>query len=96
MQLTLQIDLGNGPVIVKTNLMVIVNWERKYKRKASEIATSGIGVEDLAFMAHEAAKISGIGQIPLMLDDFIKQLVSLEVVDSESPNPTEAALSDTL
>jgi hypothetical protein len=96
MQLTLQIDLGNGPVIVKTNLMVIVNWERKYKRKASEISNSGIGVEDLAFMAHEAAKIAGIGQLPLMLDDFIKQLVSLEVVDGESPNPTEAAPSDIL
>jgi hypothetical protein len=76
--------------------MVIVNWERKYKRKASEIASSGIGVEDLAFMAHESAKVSGISQLPLMLDDFIKQLVSLEVVDSESPNPTEAAPSDIL
>jgi hypothetical protein len=93
MQLTMQIDLGNGPVIVKTNLMVIVNWERKYKRKASDISTSGIGMEDLSFMAHEAAKISGIGQIPLMLDDFIKQLVSLEVVESETVNPTEAAPS---
>ena len=96
MQLTLQIDLGQGPVIVKTNLMVIVNWERKYKRKASQIGEGGIGMEDLAFMAHEAAKISGIGQIPLMLDDFIKQLVSLEVVDSEPENPTEAAPSDIL
>jgi hypothetical protein len=96
MQLTLQIDLGNGPVQVKTNLMVIVNWERKYKRKASQIAEGGIGMEDLAFMAHEAAKVSGISPLPLMLDDFIKQLVSLEVVDSESPNPTEAAPSDIL
>jgi len=96
MQLTLQIDLGNGPVIVKTNLMVIVNWERKYKRKASEISSSGIGIEDLAFMAHEAAKVSGLPSLPLMLDDFIKQLVSLEVVDSETPNPTEAAPSDIL
>ena len=96
MQLTLQIDLGNGPVLVKTNLMVIVNWERKYKRKASQIAEGGIGMEDLAFMAHESAKIAGISPLPLMLDDFIKQLVSLEVVDSESPNPTEAAPSDIL
>ena len=96
MQLTLKIDLGDGPVIVKTNLMVIVNWERKYKRKASQIAEGGIGMEDLAFMAHEAAKVSSLPSLPLMLDDFIKQLVSLEVVDSESPNPTEAAPSDIL
>jgi hypothetical protein len=89
----MQIDLGNGPAVVKTNLMVIVNWERKYKRKASQLA-EGIGMEDLAFMAHEAAKISGINGLPLMLDDFIKQLVSLEVIDQEDANPTEAALTD--
>ena len=92
MQLTMQIDLGNGPAVVKTNLMVIVNWERKYKRKASQLA-DGIGMEDLAFMAHEAAKISGV-TVPLMLDDFIKQLVSLEVIDQEDANPTEAVHTD--
>lgn len=95
MQLTLQIDLGNGPVQVKTNLMVILNWERKYKRKASQLGEGGIGMEDLAFMAHEACKICSV-QVPLMLDDFIKQLVSLEVVDNEEGNPTEAAPSDIL
>jgi hypothetical protein len=93
MQLTMQIDLGNGPAVVKTNLMVIVNWERKYKRKASQLA-DGIGMEDLAFMAHEAAKLAGIHGIPLMLDDFIKQLVSLEVIDQEDANPTEAVHTD--
>jgi hypothetical protein len=45
-------------------------------------------------MAHEAAKLAGIHGIPLMLDDFIKQLVSLEVIDQEDANPTEAALTD--
>jgi hypothetical protein len=93
MQLTLQIDLGNGPAVVTTNLMVIVNWERKYKRKASQLADGGIGMEDLAFMAHEAAKISGI-TVPLMLDDFIKQLISLDVIEQEDTNPTEAAPTD--
>ena len=95
MQLTLQIDLGNGPAVVTTNLMVIVNWERKYKRKASQLA-EGIGMEDLAFMAHEAAKISGVNGVPLMLDDFIKQLVSLDVIEQEDTNPTEAAPTDIL
>jgi hypothetical protein len=93
MQLTLQIDLGNGPAVVTTNLMVIVNWERKYKRKASQLADGGIGMEDLAFMAHEAAKLAGI-TVPLMLDDFIKQLVSLDVIEQEDTNPTEAAPTD--
>ena len=95
MQLTLQIDYGHGPVQVKTNLMVIVNWERKYKRKASQLADGGIGMEDLAFMAHESAKLAGL-TVPLMLDDFIKQIVQLEVVNEEDTNPIEAAPSDIL
>jgi hypothetical protein len=93
MQLTLQIDTGEGPYQVTTNLMVIVNWERKYKRKASQLADGGIGMEDLAFMAHESAKLGG-HMVPLMLDDFIKSIVSLEVVSQEDANPTGAAPSD--
>lgn len=93
MQLTLQIDTGEGPYQVTTNLMVIVNWERKYKRKASQLADGGIGMEDLAFMAHEAAKLSG-RTVPLMLDDFIKSIILLEVVNQEDANPTGAAPSD--
>ena len=69
---------------------MIVTWERKFKRKASDIQSSGIGMEDLAFMAYEASKQSGI-TIPAMFDDFIKKLVTLEVVESENTNPTEGA-----
>ena len=50
MKLTLAVDLGDGPVQVATNLYVIVQYERKYKRKASEMASS-IGYEDLLFWA---------------------------------------------
>jgi len=93
MQLTLQIDTGHGPVQVKTNLMVIVNWERKFKRKASQLTDGGIGMEDLAFMAYESAKIAGI-TVPIVFDQFIESLVSLEVVNEEETNPTEAAPTD--
>ena len=34
MKLTLAIDLGDGPIEVSSNLYVIVQYERKYKRKA--------------------------------------------------------------
>ena len=93
MQLTLQIDTGHGPVQVTTNLMVIVNWERKFKRKASQLTDGGIGMEDLAFMAYESAKLAGI-TVPIVFDQFIESLVSLEVVNQEDANPTEAAPSD--
>jgi len=90
MKLTLKVDQGQGEYEVTTNLYVIVTWERKYKRKASDLATSGIGMEDLAFMAYEATKLAGV-TVPAMFDDFVKRLVTLEVVEGESANPTEEA-----
>jgi hypothetical protein len=93
MQLTLKVDQGQGDYEVKTNLYVIVTWERKFKRKASDIHSSGIGMEDLAFMAYEASKQAGV-TIPAMFDDFIKRLVTLEVVETESANPTGEASGD--
>ena len=89
MRMTLKIDIGEGPVLVETNLYITVLWERKYKRKASDLA-NGVGAEDLAFMAHEAMKVQKL-VVPAMLDDFIKRIVTLEVVDSEAGNPTQEA-----
>lgn len=86
MKLALSVDIGDGPVIVETSLFITVLWERKYKKKASDLA-NGIGVEDLAYMAHEAMKAQKI-VVPAMFDDFIKKIVNLEVVGSETTNPT--------
>ena len=83
MQLTIRVDQGNGPVDVKTNLFTIVAWERKYKRKASDMG-SGIGIEDLAFLAYEASRQNGI-VVPALLDEYIKSLVNLEVIEQTTP-----------
>jgi hypothetical protein len=86
MKLTLAVDQGNGPVEVTTNLYVIVQYERKYKRKASDMA-NGIGYEDLLFLAYESCKVHGI-TVPLF-EEFIKRAVSIEVVSEEPENPTQ-------
>lgn len=86
MKLTLKVETTDTTYEVVTNLFVIVMWERKYKRKASDMA-SGIGVEDLAFMAYEASKLNKI-VVPSEFETFIKNLVNIEVVDTEAPNPT--------
>jgi hypothetical protein len=90
MQLTLKLDIGNGPYEVTTNLWCAVQWERKYKRKMSDLA-QGIGAEDLAYLAFEASKLHGV-TVPVVFDDFIKKLAAMpEVVEQEDPNPTEGA-----
>jgi len=86
MKLTLKVETADTAYEVVTNLFVIVLWERKYKRKASEMA-SGIGVEDLAFMAFEASKLNKI-VVPAEFDTFVKSLVAIDVLNTEAPNPT--------
>ena len=94
MKLTLRVDQGDGPIEITTNLFTIVAWERRFKTKASKIA-DGIGMEDLAFMAHTALQQNGT-VVPVVLDDFIKKIVLLEVVDTEPENPTVGDTTVTL
>ena len=88
MKITLSVDTGEGPVIVTTNFFNVIEWERKYKRRAGDLA-SGIGAEDLAFLAWQASKTAGI-TVPMMFDDYAKRIVALEVVSEEDTNPTQA------
>lgn len=90
MQLTLKVErINEPPYEVKTNLQVVVAWERRFKSKASSLA-AGVGMEDLAFMAYEASRLASV-IVPATLDDFIKTVVNLEIVDGEPAHPTEAA-----
>ena len=89
MQLKLKATFNDGTVNeVTTNLMTVVSWERKYKRKASEMA-SGIGVEDLAFLCYEATRASGT-TVPGTLDQFIALLANIDVLETQDPKAVTA------
>ena len=87
MKLTLKVTTADETYEVVTNLAVIIAWERKFKAKASSLAAN-IGMEDLAFMAYEAVKLSG-RNYPATFDSYIKLLDGIEVVSDEPINPTE-------
>lgn len=87
MKISINVDIGDGPQTVTTNLFNIITWERKFKRRAGDLA-AGIGAEDLAFLAYEASKQAGI-TVPLVFDDYAKKIVTLDVVSGEDQNPTE-------
>jgi len=92
MQLRLKVQRQNEDAYeVTTNLAVIVAWERRFKRRASDLG-SGVGMEDLAFMAYEASQRAGI-IVPASLDAFINTIENLEVVDSEPATFTVPELS---
>ena len=93
MELRLKVTPKDGePYEVETDLGIIVAWERKFKRKASDLA-KGIGMEDLSFLAYEATKSAGM-VIPAVFDDFIKKTRRIEAVEAESASPTQGAPSD--
>jgi len=89
MQLRLSVKKTNEEAYeVETSLAVIVAWERRFKRRASDL-TNGIGMEDLAFMAYDASQRAGI-VVPAVFDTFINSIENLEIVETTPANPTQA------
>lgn len=91
MRLKLQVEEKDATYTVETNLFVIIAWERKFKRKISDLS-NGIGMEDLAFMAYECCKQIN-HPVPIVFDEYIKRLVGIDVIEDEPVNPTEEALT---
>jgi hypothetical protein len=94
MRLTIRYSINDAdPVEVTSTLGNIVAWERRFKRKASDMANAA-GVEDVAYLAYEASKTAKV-VVPAVFDDFVNRLTLLEVVAEEAANPTPGELGDT-
>jgi hypothetical protein len=92
MKITLNVEQQDGQTYqITTNLFSIVALERKFKIRASDLA-SGVAMEHLAFLAFEGAKQNGV-IVPAVFDDYIKKLVSVEVVSEDAVNPTQEAVT---
>jgi hypothetical protein len=89
--LKLKVEEKDATYTVETNLFVIIAWERRFKRKISDLS-NGIGMEDLAFMAFECCKQTD-RVVPIAFDDYIKTLVNIEILEDEPVNPTVEALT---
>jgi hypothetical protein len=87
MNIELDVDTGNGPRRLTATMWAVVQWERKFKVKASDMAKS-MGAEDLAFLAYCAEQAGG-NTVPAMFDDYMRKIRSLDVVAAEPENPTQ-------
>lgn len=88
-EMTLTVDLGEGPITAKTNGWTVIQWERKTRQKYSKVAQEGLGFEDLYLLAHIALRDSG--HIVPDFDKFCKTVRNIEV-EGEDTNPTQGAL----
>jgi hypothetical protein len=94
MKVTLEVtEVGGNAYQVTTTLPVLVAWERKFKRKASDLASGNIGLEDMVFWAYESAKRCNI-PVPMTLDAYIEKIDNVEVVDHDAVVPTQAELTE--
>ena len=79
MKITLNVEEKDGlKYQVTTNLFSIVALERKFKIRASDLA-SGVAMEHLAFLAFESAKQQGF-TVPVAFDDYIKRLITFSII----------------
>ena len=89
MQLQLRATIGGEQIDLTTSLKDVIEWERRYKKQASQLASS-VGMEDLAFLAWSAGKRLKLPQfITGTLDVFVDKLEALEVVNATPAHPTE-------
>ena len=88
MKLQLEVTHDGKTQRCETSLIVLVEWERKYKKRAGDLA-QGFAMEDLAYMAWASLKANG-HTLP-DFDTFLDKLEQVDVIGGEDSNPTDAA-----
>lgn len=96
MKLTIQVSFktpAGQPIseTVTTTIATAAAWERKFKRRASDLQ-GGIGIDDLMFMAWHvlnAQKREGRDY-----DTWLQSVEDFSVVEVAQANPTAAAVSE--
>lgn len=73
---------------VHTSLGVIVDWERKFQRRAGDLA-AGFYIEDLAYLAYASEKRAG--NTTTDFDTWLAHVEHIEVKDTQESHPTDAA-----
>lgn len=97
MKLTVDLADGRGPRVMYTNMMSDTEWERIEGRRASMIATLGLGDSDYCCWAYTLCKLAG-DKVPATWREWVAEYpdMTIEVDKSltaaDNPNPTKAEL----
>jgi hypothetical protein len=92
MELTITVDWGEGPHTVRTTPGAIIEWERKTKQKLTNIERVGLGLEDVAFLAHASLRRSGT--VVPDFNKFCDALIDITMGDDEPSAPFQEAVSE--
>ena len=76
---------------VTTTIATAAAWERKFKRRASDLQ-SGIGIDDLMFMAWH--RLNALQREPRDYDTWLQSVEDFNVVETQNANPTDPTASE--
>jgi len=88
MQITLTVTDRTGAADIRVTLAAIVDWERKTQKRAGDLA-AGFSLEDLAYLAWASLKRRTPDLVDF--DEWLTDIDSIEVKDSQESHPTGAA-----
>ena len=96
MKLTIQVSFktpAGQPVseTVTTTIATAAAWERKFKRRASDLQ-GGIGIDDLMYMAWHVLNVQK--REGRDYDAWLQSVEDFSVVEVAQANPTAAAVSE--
>jgi len=68
-----------------------VAWEKRFSKSLSELG-SGVSMTELFGMGYEGTRYAG-KTVPAKFEDWIEQLVDIDIDAGDTENPTDAAPS---
>ena len=77
--------------VVQTSIATIAAWERKMKRRVSDLQ-GGVGIDDLMFMAWHC--LTATKRESRDYDTWLESVENFDVLETSGANPTEATASD--
>ena len=90
MKLTVSVDRGAGPELIKVTPLAFIGWEKLSGRKMSELASGGLGMTDLAQLAMEQQRLEGL-DVPSTVEDYLKDVEELDPVVEDPTQPSAEA-----
>lgn len=94
MRVHMTVEWDGTTLDIKSNLWAMTLWERKYKVKFFSAWNEGkVGMEDLAYLAYETMRTTGI-TVPAVFDDFLKRCEALDLVSIDTARPTPGEPTD--
>ena len=76
---------------VRTNPTAFLSWEKRFDKMFTQTA-NGISMTEIYGLGYEATKAAG-KVVPAKFEDWVKDLVDVDIDVAETENPTDAAPS---